>query len=105
MPNPFTSESRDEILSVNLEGICTKLRVPSSLRFLFSTARPADRNMGDTIIRDRLNGHLIPLIVGGWYPEVQRTLDALFGPRSYETSPETTLVASGNNRSQNGKPR
>lgn len=101
-PNPLVSESRDEMVSVNLDGVCTKLRVPSSLRFLFSDCKPMHLSTGDSIIKDRLDATLIAHIIAGRYLFVQDTLDALFGPRGNKAEREVTVVTIGNRRSQGG---
>lgn len=98
--NPFTSESRDHILSTNLPEVCTRLRVPASLRALFSEFKPAHLSIGDTILKDRLDAILCAAIYRGDYRLVQRTLAHLFGPIDHEAEAMTTVVSPGNGRSR-----
>ena len=97
--NPLTSETRDQVLSVNLAGFCTKLRAPESLRALLRM-KPDHVGLGDHLLKAALDAHLMLLIVGGRYRELQTTLAALFGATGYEAAGEATGVANGNGRSR-----
>lgn len=97
--NPFTSESRDPVLSVNLKGFCTKLRAPESLRALLRM-KPDHVGLGDHLLKAALDAHLMLLIVGGRYRDLQTTLAALFGGCDYDAADEATGVANGNGGSQ-----
>ena len=102
--NPLTSETRDQVLSVNLAGFCTKLRAPESLRALLRM-KPDHVGLGDHLLKAALDAHLMALIVGGRYRELQTTLAALFGAPGYEPVGEATGVVGSYERSQNGSGR
>ena len=96
MANPFIGESRDSIVSVNLTDVCTRLRVPVSLRRLFSDLKPAHLSIGDTILKDRLDSTLCAAIYRGDYHFVQITLESLFGRIGNRAEAMTTVVKGGN---------
>ena len=98
--NPFTSESRDHIVSVNLPDVCTRLRCPSSLRIMFDELKPKHVSIPDIILKDRLAGIIMPLVCDGDWGRVQDTLDTIFGPRTHRAEVATTGVVSSNGRSR-----
>jgi hypothetical protein len=99
MGNPLTDESRDVVLKPNISGFCTRLRVPASLQYLFTAAKPEHVPLGDFILKSCLDAHLSSLIMGGRYREVQATLAALFGPAAYGPDPRATDVVGDYERS------
>ena len=80
MRNPFTDESRDARLSLNIDGFCDKLRAPEALHRLATQHKPKHMSTGDFFLKAALDLRLIELIVAGHYDEVQRTLGTVFGP-------------------------
>lgn len=79
MPNPFTLESREAVLSLNIEGLLPRLRAPESLRRLLVDVKPQHMPMGDFALKSMVDAHLMALIIAGRYREVQATLVAMFG--------------------------
>lgn len=100
MPNPFTSESRDEVLTLGLDGLITKLRAPRSLRRILVSEKPQHMGLGDFALKSMFDSHLTALIVAGRYRDVQTTLEAHFGPLHHEPVSDATDVAPDHNGSK-----
>lgn len=102
MPNPFTLESRDVVLSLNIDGLLSRLRAPESLRRLLVDTKPQHLSMGDFALKSMFDQHCMSLIVGGYYRELQTTLDAMFGPRDHKPDAVTTSVVGNHGGSKRG---
>jgi hypothetical protein len=100
MGNPFTLESRDAVLSLNIEGLLPRLRAPESLRRLLVDVKPQHMPMGDFALKSMVDAHLMALIIAGRYREVQATLVAMFGVPDHKADGETTNVVSDNGSSK-----
>jgi len=79
MANPFTQESRDVRMSLGLDGVVDKLRVPDSIEQLVRFAKPLHMPNGDFFIKAALDQHLMTCIIRSDYAQVYETLSTLFG--------------------------
>ena len=102
MPNPFQSESKTAMLSINLEGVCKKLRMTPTLHDFLISTKPAHISFGDYLARGALDQWLLHLVSLGRYDEVQSTLAALFGPPRNASASVGTGVPSGNGNAWDG---
>lgn len=100
MGNPFTLESRDAVLSLNIEGLLPRLRAPESLRRLLVDVKPQHMPMGDFALKSMFDAFLIEAIVAGRYRDVQATLVAMFGVPDHGTDAVTTNVVSDHGSSK-----
>lgn len=80
--NPFTDETRDARLKMEVEGFCDTLRAPESLKRLFMDCKPAGHSVGDFALLEMFNGIIDAHKVAYDYRAIQRLLDTFFGPLS-----------------------
>lgn len=100
-PNPFTDETRSEVVSMHLEDM-PKLRMPSSLFKLLRIVKPQNMSTQDYLMKGGLDSYLIHQISLGRYDVVQTTLGALFGTPGNGMHRRATDVVNGNG-SDNGR--
>ncbi len=79
MANPFTDETRDARLKLNIDGFCDTLRAPESLHRLVMEYKPATVSAGDFALKAMLDSSIDALKVRGDYRGIQRLLGTLFG--------------------------
>lgn len=98
MSNPFTDESRDARLKVDVEGFCSTLRAPASLHQLVMQEKPAGFSVGDFALTAMVNDLITALTVRRDYRGIQRLLGTLLGawvPPGYALVPVGTSATSG----------
>lgn len=80
MGNPFTDESRDARLKVDVDGLCTTLRAPESVHRIVMQLKPAGFSVGDFALTSMVNDLIAALMVRRDYRGIQGLLGTLLGP-------------------------
>lgn len=101
--NPFTDESRDARIKLNVSGLADTLRAPESLHRLVMVEKPTTVSAGDFALKAMLDAALMSRIVRGDYRGIQRLLGTLFGELVTERPTEVTNGTSGTERHHGGK--
>lgn len=76
--NPFTDETRDARLKVDVSGLCDTLRAPESLRTVIMEHKPSVLSVGDFALKAMLDSSIDAMKVRGDYRGIQRLLGTLF---------------------------
>ena len=96
--NPFTSESRDVVLTIG--GLISKLRTSTTLHRAMLGRKPAHLGLGDFANKAMYDQPLIAAILDGRYRDVQAALEADWGPIEPNGGARATDVAGANGRSE-----
>lgn len=98
MSNPFTDESRDARLKVDVDGLCSTLRAPETIHRLVMDLKPAGFSVGDFALTSMVNDLISTLTVRRDYRAIQGLLDTLLGvrvPLGYQLVPDGTSRTNG----------
>lgn len=96
--NPFTDESRDARLAVNLDGICTKLRSPDSFHKLTMTVKPDHVSLADHMLACLLDNAIDTLKIRRDYRGIHSLLGTLYGLPGADQAEKVTVGTGGNGR-------
>lgn len=98
MPNPFTSETRETVLTLD-NGLISKLRIGDTLQRTIRRHTPGHVGFGDFAPKAMYDEILIGWILAGRYEDVYATIEADWGLPTTAAGPGPTSVTSPHERS------